>query len=252
MQEQSIGAMLAAARQSAGLSVTEVSAATRIRESIIQSLEQDDYDQCGGDFYARGHVKAVARAVGLDPEAVVHMYDQQHGGAPLPVRAASVFQADRRIKMPERRGLNWTTALGVALAIVVVFGMIRVLGGANDQARMGELQRARPSVPPNTPITETPGPSRGAKGFVTVQMTAKRSSYVNVRDAKGRRLFSGTLKAGETSTWQAPGRVEVMLSDADAVSVLVNGRKMERLGNPGQTVRFSFKARTPQPRQGSR
>jgi len=58
----SIGATLAAARRHAGLSVAEVSQRTRVRENIIQDIEQDDYAACGGDFYARGHIRAIAEA----------------------------------------------------------------------------------------------------------------------------------------------------------------------------------------------
>ncbi|MFI7706932.1 helix-turn-helix domain-containing protein [Nonomuraea sp. NPDC049480] len=257
VQEQSIGAMLAGARQSAGLTVAQVSAATRIRETIIHGMEQDDYGQCGGQFYARGHIKAVAKAVGLDPEATVHQFDQEHGGAPRPVRAAAVFQADKKINVPERRGPNWTMALGVALAIVVVFGMMRVLGGAGDHVQTAGVRQAsaRPSVPPNTPITETPGaaPSRSAsKEMVTVRIRAKRSSYVHVHDGDGRRLFSGTLQAGKTSTWRVPGKVNLLLSDAGAVSVQVNGKRVRGLGGRGEVVRRSFEAPKPPARQRSR
>ncbi|MEU6712596.1 helix-turn-helix domain-containing protein [Nonomuraea purpurea] len=249
MQEQSIGAMLRAARETAGLTVAQVSAATNIREAMVNRIEQDEFDQCGGDFYARGHVKAVAKAVGVDPEATVHLFDQQYGGPPVPVRAAAVFQADRKIHLPERRGPNWTMALGVALAIVVVFGVMRVLGGASDQVRTADVQAAsaRPSVPPNTPITEGPKamPVKTSKGMVTVQMMAKRSSYVNVRDAEGRKLFAGTLKAGKSSTWQAPDQVQVMLADASAVTLQVNGKKVAKLGGRGEMVRRSFGPATP-------
>jgi cytoskeletal protein RodZ len=237
--------MLAAARESAGMTVAQVSAATRIRQAIITCMERDDYDQCGGAFYARGHVKAVAKAVGLDPEATVHLYDQQHGGAPEPVRAAAVFQADRSVRLHERRGPNWTFALGVALAIVVVFGMLRVLGGANDQVHTAGVHPVKPSVPPNTPITESPRPRASSKGMVTVKIKAKRSSYVNVRDAKGHMLFAGTLKAGKTSTWRAEDKVNVILEDASAVSVQVNGKKVGKLGRRGEMVRRSFGVVTP-------
>ncbi|MEV0386959.1 helix-turn-helix domain-containing protein [Nonomuraea sp. NPDC050643] len=245
--------MLAAARQSAGLSVAQVGAATNIREAIIQRMEQDDYGQCGGDFYARGHVRAVAKAVGLDPEATVHLYDQEHGGAPQPFAASAVFQADKKIHLPERRGPNWTMALGVALAVVVVFGMMRVLGGASDQVRTGDVRAAsaRPSVPPNTPITESPraAPAKALpKGMVTVRMKAKRSSYVNVHDADGRKLFAGTLKAGKTSTWKAPGKVNVLIADAGAVTLHVNGKKVKGLGGRGEVVRRSFGPPKPQSR----
>ena len=59
----SIGESLADARRQAGLTVSQVSQQTRIRESIIRDIEQDDFSACGGDFYARGHIRSIA-AVG--------------------------------------------------------------------------------------------------------------------------------------------------------------------------------------------
>ena len=63
-----IGEVLAAARSQAGLTITQVSQRTRIRETIIGGIERDDFSGCGGDFYARGHIRAIARAVGADGE----------------------------------------------------------------------------------------------------------------------------------------------------------------------------------------
>ncbi|MFI9597369.1 helix-turn-helix domain-containing protein [Nonomuraea sp. NPDC052265] len=254
MQEQSIGAMLAAARQAAGMTVAQVSAATRIRETIINRIEQEDYDQCGGGFYARGHVKAIAKVVGLDPEATVHLFDQQHGGAPQPVRAAAVFQADRTLALRERRGPNWTMALGVALAVVVVFGAVRVLGGASDQVRTADVHAITPSasVPPNTPITEGPraaaAKGKAGKNLVTLKIKARRTSYVNVRDGQGRMLFAGMLKEGDSSTWQAADRLSLLLADAGAVSLQVNGKKVDKLGGRGEMVSRSFGLTTSPPR----
>src|SRR5215472_11183133 len=71
----SIGETLAQARRWAGLSVTEVSQRTRIRETLVKDIERDDYSGCGGDFYTRGHIRAIARAVGADPEPLIDEYD---------------------------------------------------------------------------------------------------------------------------------------------------------------------------------
>ncbi|NRQ38318.1 helix-turn-helix domain-containing protein [Nonomuraea sp. NN258] len=251
MEEQSIGAALAAARQSAGLTVAQVSEATRIRVPIIQAMEQDDFGQCGGGFYARGHLKAVAKAVGLDPEATVHLFDQQHGGAPQPVRAASVFQADRQLNLRERHGPNWTMALGVALAIVVVFGVIRVVGGAGDRLPAAEVNPASGVPTPSPAATVTASPARAAqstRNMVVVRVQAKRSSFVTVRDAEGRKLFSGTLKAGKISTWRSPQRMNVLLGDAGAVFLQVNGKDMGKVGRRGEIVRRTFGVPTPPPR----
>jgi hypothetical protein len=71
----SIGEALAQARREAGLSVSQVSQKTRIREAIIRDIERDDYAACGGDFYARGHIRAIARAAGADSEPLIRQYD---------------------------------------------------------------------------------------------------------------------------------------------------------------------------------
>ena len=71
----SIGDVLAEARSRAGLSVAQVSWQTRIRQTLICDIERDDYSRCGGDFYARGHIRAIARAVGADPGPLIDTYD---------------------------------------------------------------------------------------------------------------------------------------------------------------------------------
>jgi transcriptional regulator with XRE-family HTH domain len=71
----SIGETLAQARLRAGLSVSDVSQRTRIRETLIRAIESDDYSGCGGDFYARGHIRSIARVVGTDPEPLIREYD---------------------------------------------------------------------------------------------------------------------------------------------------------------------------------
>jgi helix-turn-helix protein len=73
-----IGDTLAQARHRAGLTVTQVSKQTRIRETIIRKIEADDYSECGGDFYARGHIRAIAKATGADPEPLIQEYDTWH------------------------------------------------------------------------------------------------------------------------------------------------------------------------------
>jgi len=71
-----IGPALAGARTKAGMSVEDVSERTRIRRTIISDIERDDYSSCGGDFYARGHIRAIAKAVGTDPAPLIEQYDE--------------------------------------------------------------------------------------------------------------------------------------------------------------------------------
>ncbi len=99
----STGEALAAARRGAGLTVSQVSGRTRIREAIITGIERDDYAACGGDFYARGHIRAIARAVGADPEPLVREYDTiRQAAPPIPAAVLRPPVRDARARPPVR------------------------------------------------------------------------------------------------------------------------------------------------------
>ena len=113
-------------------------------------------------------------------------------------------------------------ALGVAVAVVVVFGVVRVMGGESDHVRTaGAEQPGGSSVPPNSPFTEEPrrSPAKSAakaiakEDLVVVKVKAKRASYLNVSDAKGKKMFAGTLQAGRSSTWRTATRMHLVIAD---------------------------------------
>ena len=75
-----VGQTLTEARSQAGLSVDELSERTRIRGTVIRSIEEDDYEACGGDLYVRGYVRAIAGAVGIDAQPLIREYDMGRAG----------------------------------------------------------------------------------------------------------------------------------------------------------------------------
>ena len=124
----SIGATLAAARRRAGLSVSEVSQRTRVTEPIIQDIEQDDYAACGGDFYARGHIRAIAHAVGEDPSPLIDEFDATWRSA-AEITAAEVFQPAMPLRKRERRRVRWTAFLAALVLAVLGFASYKFVSG---------------------------------------------------------------------------------------------------------------------------
>src|SRR6516162_11628508 len=122
----SVGDALAQARSQAGLTVAQVSQLTCIRETIVRGIERGDFSACGGDFYARGHIRSIARVVGLDPNALIQEYDMMHG-APQEITAADVFEPSTPIKLRERRRPNWSVLMIVVLALVLGYGVYRLV-----------------------------------------------------------------------------------------------------------------------------
>jgi cytoskeletal protein RodZ len=142
----SIGATLAEARQEAGLTVADVSARTRIREGLIRAIEQDEFASCGGDFYARGHIRAIAGVVGTDPRPLIVEYDAAHtpaeGYAALPASGLWARQpaAERPAaddltsppgRPPRRRGrFGWLVPLVMLACLVSIVAIAYRLTGA--------------------------------------------------------------------------------------------------------------------------
>ncbi len=141
----SIGATLAAARRRAGLSVGEVSDRTRVRENIIEDIEQDDYAACGGDFYARGHIRAIARAVGEDPGPLVDEYDATWRSE-KELTAAEAFEPALPIRTRERRRVRWTAVLAAAVLAVLGFATYKFVSGAGHAQRTAAVTSQHPAA----------------------------------------------------------------------------------------------------------
>jgi len=140
----SIGATLAAARRRAGLTVSEVSHSTRVTEPIIRGIELDDYAACGGDFYARGHIRAIARAVGEDPLPLIDEFDSTWRSAKK-ITAAEAFQPGMPLRKRERRRVRWTASLAVLVLAVLGFASYKFVSGVGRDRH--SVASPRPSPP---------------------------------------------------------------------------------------------------------
>jgi cytoskeletal protein RodZ len=232
-----IGGTLAKARQDAGLTVSQVSDRTRIRETVIQAIERDDYTLCGGNFYARGHIRSIARVIGVDPEPLIGEYDDAHGGSPQAIPAWQAFEPETPVRIRERRSPNWSAAMAVALALVVVYGVVRVAIG--HEAHKAARPAAAPATASSTP-RPTPTPTPAPRKDVTVRVKAKRASWLNVRDSKGKQLFSGVIRAGQSEEWTAKQRIRLLIGNGGGVRLTVNGKDVGSPGDGGQVIQLSY------------
>jgi cytoskeletal protein RodZ len=242
----SIGDALADARRQAGLTITQVSQRTCIRETIIRGMEHDDFSACGGDFYARGHIRSVARAVGADDEELIREYDAVHG-APQAIRAADVFEPATPIKIKERRRPNWSLAMVLVLAVIAGYGIYRVVDSgashsARTQASSGQLTRrhhAQPTVVSSTPPA-TPPPSSAASRSVTISLTAIQDCWVEFTRPDGRFLSQAYVVGGNSKTWRFARAVRMDIGNPGGIVLIVNGRKLGSPGATGQPVTLSL------------
>jgi hypothetical protein len=147
-----VGEALAEARGRAGLTIADVSQRTRIREPIIRGIEGDDYSACGGDFYARGNIRSIAKAVGADPEPLICEYDAAHR-APGVLSAVSLEELLTRGQEPGRHRRGLTVVLGLALIAALGFAGYRFLAGPPHAANGLPAAASGPSAAANHAVT---------------------------------------------------------------------------------------------------
>ncbi|MFE7813734.1 helix-turn-helix domain-containing protein [Streptomyces sp. NPDC057433] len=252
----SVGRALKQARIDAGLTVDDVTTATRVRIAIVHAIEADNFEPCGGDVYARGHIRTLARAVHLDPAPLIAQYDAEHGGRPAPTPAAPLFEAERI--RPERRGPNWTAAMVAAIVVVIGFvGFTMVNGGDGDEANVADGDATASASESSTPKSEKPAapepdPSDSAiaaapQDKVIVKVSAPDGrSWISAKDHSGRLLFDGLLKQGDSKTFEDSTKINLVLGDAGAIDLFVNGKKIEDDWQPGAVERLTYTKGDPQ------
>lgn len=249
----SIGDTIAEARRRAGLTVTQVSQQTRIRETIVRGIERGDFSACGGDFYARGHIKSIARAVGLDPDPLIAEYDQMHG-APHAIRAAEVFEPSTPIRLKERRRLNWSLAMLFALLVIIGYVVYHEVSAHAHTGRPAAAQQPqahpghRHPAPAHSHHSSPPptGSTAPAGRQLVIKLVAKTGScWVEFTRRNGAYLTQYTLPPGTSKTWRFDHTVIMQLGNPGAVVLTVNGQNKGSPGTVGNPVTLSFHPGSP-------
>ncbi|TAK33333.1 MAG: helix-turn-helix domain-containing protein [Chloroflexota bacterium] len=242
------GEALRRARLAQGLSLDQVAAATRIRKSYLQSLEDGNLAGLPHPFYARNFARVYATYVGLDAEEIAAVFP---GTQPPRVPA--------KLKVIQPSSDPWGFILGaVALLSVVLLGIY----GYSRLAPLTALESVPPLLsagpaPTETPTlapaptetaTRTPTPSYVGIAEVRILTTAPSWLYVLI-DNKNE--FSATLDTGTTKTFTGKESVYMIAGNAGAVEVTYNGQQMGALGKKSEVARMIWTpkdgAQTPTP-----
>ena len=233
-----IGPELAAARTRLGLGVDQLAERTRIRPHVIEAVEVDDFEPCGGDFYARGHLRTLARVLGIDVAPLLASYDERYAHAPINPRR--VFEAELATGASgsirgTRGGPNWSVLVAVVMALVLAWSIARLVMDTPPELRGA------------TPVLNGSGGPQGAgnappaEPVAVVVSAATGGARIVVRDGAGEEVFKGSLAAGATKEIQASPPVRVMSSDG-AVTVSLAGGEARPVGEPGVAGQGTFVA----------
>src|SRR5487761_193807 len=125
MTKGTFGESLKREREMRGVTLDEISAATRIATRFLRAIESEEWEHLPGGVFNRGFVRAVARYLGLDEESVVAEYTLVVDDRP----SVPVWTGSPPVVTPDQPWLAWIIAAILILALLVAgwFGTRRLL-----------------------------------------------------------------------------------------------------------------------------
>lgn len=227
-----VGPELAAARTRIGLTVDQLADRTRIRPHVIESIEVDDFAPCGGDFYARGHLRTLARVLGVDVAPLLASYDERYADAPINPRR--VFEAELAtgssggIRSTRGSGPNWSVLIAAVMTVVLAWSIARLVMDAPV-----ELQTPAPTLVAGDDGSNVPN-------YINLPVQLRlvgtgTGTHVTITDQDGQ-VFGGFLAAGQKVTKDVTRPATITAEDGGAVRWSVDGTDKGLLGGPGRAV----------------
>ena len=238
-----LGTLLRDAREAARLSLEDVSESTNIRVGLLYEMERNLFVHCGGDTYARGHLRNIAQLIGLDPMILITAFNEEHSSERRAI--GDLLSENSAIQMPvEKKAISWKIPAAFSLLILFSLGVVQIVvsNQADEIITPVVVESATPTQSPTPSATKTVSAATNeSAGEKTLILSAVRgNSYIDVI-VDGTRIIKGSLFQGDTKTFSGERAISIYLSNPAGIDVTYNGRLLPSLGGQNQEVRRTFR-----------
>ena len=242
----SLGSMISKARKDAGLSIDDLSAATNIRTTLLRDIENNNFSQCGGDTYARGHLRNIAIKLNVDPQIFLTVFEDEQMHVDRTMQDLLIENNVMR-EPKEVRKVSWKALVTISVASLLVAGLAQIIisNDSTSDIPLATEETTTPSPSAEPTASEEVVPTDEAtistgKGVEVVINAVRAKSWVFVSDTTGRVLFSGQIAQGKTKTFSSSEQLNLRIGNAGGVDLSVNGKKIDSVGSNGQVVSVSY------------
>lgn len=250
----SLGSVIRQARIDAGLSIDDLSERTSIRAGLLKEIESDDFTKCGGETYARGHLRNIAPLLKMDAGVLLELYENEQSMQPR--RIQEMLAENNVMTNPvDKKTISWKTLAGISLATLALLGAVQIIISnsktteiSSPEAVATESATAEATntseAQPTPTATSTPTTVRDTYSSgtgVSVKVAASRgNSWLFVSDANGTTLYSGQIRSGQNLNFSSSTRVSLKVGNAGAVDISVNGKDAQQIGDDGEVITVSY------------
>ena len=248
-----LGEFLQKAREDAGLSVDELAHIVNLRPGLIKAMESNDFLPCGGDTYARGHIRNIAQITGVNPQELLAMYNAEYSVDSRSIHAQLVDNNAAAIRS-ENKKLSWKVLVGASLSVVVLIGVAQfAIGGFDSEPATTSMvtEETEPSQTPTPSLTPSLTPTASASP-TTTSSTISNDLTLTIAATRGNSnidvviggvsVYKGPLFQGESKTFGGETSISIYLGNAGDLDLTLNGEALAPLGERNQEIRKTFRA----------
>jgi cytoskeleton protein RodZ len=239
----SLGSLIAKARKDAGLSLEDLAAKTNIRISVLSEIEKDNFSHCGGETYARGHVRNIAAVLKVDQKEFIRLYEEEQGGETRSIKDLLIENSVMRLPA-EARKVSWKVLVMISVVSLIAVGIAQVV---ISNVNTNDVVSAVPSASASPTAAESPSAEPSAQntfssgtGVEVVINATRAKSWLFVSDDAGRVLFSGQIPRGAVKVFSSDSQLNLKVGNAGGVDLKVNGKKVEAIGVDAEVVSVSY------------
>jgi cytoskeletal protein RodZ len=239
-----LGSTIRDAREAARISLESLSDSTSIRIGLLTEMENNNFSHCGGDTYARGHLRNIANRIGLNPQILLDLYNDQHSTEKRAIQ--DLLVENNIMQVPrEKKTISWKVPAVISVSILFVIASVQIVtSNQNSSPAPAPSVSASKSAEPTPAPTESavPAPAVTSKsGPVELTLIASRgNSYIHIV-VDGVKAEKGSMFQGETKTFKGKKVISIYLSNPAGLDLTLNGKQLAPLGGQNEEVRRTFR-----------
>lgn len=226
------GPQLRYARERLGLSVGDIAARTKISQRHVVDLEAGNFAAFTSRTYAIGFARTVAKAVGLDAEAIATQVRGELNALQPATRTTASYEPSDPARVPSQP-LVWFSIVALGLLLAGLFFAYRTL--FSPAAELPSL--IEPQETPQAAASPAPSATPATSGPVVFTAMDDRI-WVRFYDATDAVLLDKELLRGESFTVPAAANGPmVRTARPEALAITVGGRPVPPLATEMMTLR---------------
>jgi cytoskeletal protein RodZ len=252
MSSTPFGEHLKREREMRGVSLNEISAATRISTRFLEAIENDRWNELPGGAFNRGFIRSIARFLGLDEDSLVAEYALDTSGNTDLRQAAQFVEAGRNWRPVVVAAAMLLALLAAGLLVHHFFGsrmMAMFRRPHAPAASAASAGLASQNVPPSvaSQTKAQPGPASANSqvsdpapvGTLALNIGIEKPGYLKVV-ADGKTVFRERVRAGYSHSFEARNTLEIFSSRASGVRLSLNGQSVPFPPTPGKMARIEL------------